>query len=360
MKLKQVSRVVAAAIALVALSSGEAFAQVGFAPTLNVTSVGNSVTIEWTPVITPLGAAPTYEVIAGTTPGGAEIAALTIPAVLFPGGVPRIVVSAPNGSYYLRVRAAAGPIKGDWSNIGHVAVGLEGCVPGAAPTVAVSVNQNVATVNWTPVPGTIGYVVQWSRTPGVTELAEAVGGTSTQRTIPMNGTFYVRVVAVTNGCDIATSNEAPFTIAVTRRHLSQGEIAGILVATRNAFPRAWSLAHTGSSERYDYIILACRALYTASGGTVGCNFRRAAIGDLSMDGLSVENPADGRYYFADVISGAGGCCPSIHYGHPFHGGALLRDPSGQYAPWGFANPFGVAGRYPPLRTAANYGAAGGW
>jgi hypothetical protein len=61
-----------------------------------------------------------------------------------------------------------------------------------------------------------------------------------------------------------------------------------------------------------------------------------------------------------VISGAGGCCPSIHYGHPFHGGALLRDPSGQYAPWGFANPFGVAGRYPPLRTAANYGAAGGW
>lgn len=359
MKLKQVSRILAAAIAVVALSSGEAFAQVGFAPTLSATATGNSVTIEWTAVITPLGAAPFYEITAGTTPGGAEIAALTIPAVLF-AGAPRIVVSAPNGSYYLRVRASAGPIKGDWSNIAHVAVGLEGCVPGVAPTVSVSVNQNVASVSWTPVPGTIGYVVQWSRTPGITELADAVAGTSTQRVIPMNGTFYVRVVAVTNGCDIATSNEAPFTIAVTRRHLSPGEITGILVAVRNAYPRAWSLAHTGSSERYDYIILACRALYTASGGTVGCNFRRAAIGDLSMDGLSVENPSDGRYYFADVISGAGGCCPSIHYAPPFHDGALLRDSSGRYAPWGFANPFGVAGSYAPMRTAVNYGPPGGW
>jgi hypothetical protein len=79
-----------------------------------------------------------------------------------------------------------------------------------------------------------------------------------------------------------------------------------------------------------------------------------------MDGLSVENPADGRYYFADVIAGAGGSNPSIIYSPPFHDGALLRDGSGRYAPWGFANPFGVPGSYPPLRTHVNYGPAGGW
>ena len=127
----------------------------------------------------------------------------------------------------------------------------------------------------------------------------------------------------------------------------------------DAFPRAFALAHTGSGERYDFIILACRRLYQASGGTVACNFRRAAIGDLSMDGLSVENPANGRFYFADIISGAGGSNPILYYdGHPFHDGALLRDRSGRYAPWGAANPFGVPGSYGPIRTAVNYGRRG--
>jgi hypothetical protein len=79
-----------------------------------------------------------------------------------------------------------------------------------------------------------------------------------------------------------------------------------------------------------------------------------------MDGLSVENPSDGRYYFADVIAGAGGPNPTLWYEHPFHDGALLRNDSGNYAPWGFANPFGVPGSYAPLRTYVNYGPAGGW
>jgi hypothetical protein len=73
-----------------------------------------------------------------------------------------------------------------------------------------------------------------------------------------------------------------------------------------------------------------------------------------MDGLSVENPADQRYYFADAICGAGGPSPSVCYSTPFQDSQLLREyAGGPYAPHGFANPM-------TLRTHFNYGAAGGW
>jgi hypothetical protein len=78
-----------------------------------------------------------------------------------------------------------------------------------------------------------------------------------------------------------------------------------------------------------------------------------------MDGLSIENPSDGRYYFFDVIAGAGGSNPSIWIDAHANGslafadGVLLRDTSGRYAPHGFANPLNH-------KTYVNYGAAGGW
>lgn len=171
----------------------------------------------------------------------------------------------------------------------------------------------------------------------------------------MTGTFFARVVAL-SPCGSAVSNEVAFTIAsIPRRHLSTGEISTILNQVRAAYPRAWSLAHrSGTPERWDFIILATRRLFQASGGTIGANWRRAQVGDLSMDGLSVENPADGRYYFADVICGAGGPSPYICYASPFDSSKLLREYSGgPYAPQGFANPM-------TLRTSFNYGSAGGW
>jgi len=361
MKLSPSSRIIVAAFALVGLTRGEAFAQ--FTPTLSATATGNQVEISWTPI----SIAPFYHLVASTTPGGSDIASIIAPAALF-GGAPRISLTAPHGRYFLRVRAYATEIiASPFSNEVMLDVGLEPCVPGAAPALAVAVDNNTGTASasWTAVPGAASYVVQWSRSPGQTEFAETVTGTSVSRTIPMNGTFFVRVVAITNGCEPTVSNEAPFAVEVTRRHLSAGEILGIMNQVRAAYPRAFQRAHTHSAERYDYIILACRALFQAGGGTVGCNWRRAAVGDLSMDGLSIENPRDRQYYFSDAISGAGGCCPSLRLSLPvdssnWPSSALLRDPSGRYAPWGFANPFGVAGSYPPLRTHVNYGPAGGW
>lgn len=142
---------------------------------------------------------------------------------------------------------------------------------------------------------------------------------------------------------------------MAKKHLSEAEVSGTLEAVKRDYPRAWQHCHhEGDPERYDYIILAGRKLYPQGGGTVGCNWKRANVGDLSMDGLTVESPSNGRYYFDDVISGAGGSNPSISYQHPYHSEAnLLRDAQGNYAPQGFANPM-------ELKTHFDYGIAGGW
>jgi hypothetical protein len=127
--------------------------------------------------------------------------------------------------------------------------------------------------------------------------------------------------------------------------LSETDIKAILEDTRLRYPRAWGNAHReGHDERYDYIVLATKALQAANvraGGSpeaIGGNWRRAVVGDKSMDGVSVLRDTDGRYYFEDVIAGAGGPNPSIKYRHPFNDGAMLRDAAGNYAPHGYADP----------------------
>jgi hypothetical protein len=343
MKVRGIGRLLVAAWALVGLFSSTAAAQ--FTPTLTASATGTSVAIDWTPITGAAG----YNLVVGFTPGGSELGSLNLPAAFGTS----IKVNAPPATYYLRVRAFAAGIFGPFSNEASVSPGLEPCVPGTAPTLGVQTNQSLATVAWTPVPGATSYVVQWSRASGITELAQVVTGTSTSMAVPFNGNFFVRVVA-RSACGDSVSNEAGFTIAVTRRHLSPGEILSILQSTVANYPRAWQHSHhSGDPERYDWIILASRALYQASGGTIGANWRRAVPGDLSMDGLSVENPADGRYYFADIIFGAGGPNPQVTYSPPFYDAALLRNDSGRYAPEGFANPL-------TLKTYINYGPAGGW
>jgi hypothetical protein len=119
-----------------------------------------------------------------------------------------------------------------------------------------------------------------------------------------------------------------------KRHLSPGDVLGLIESVARRYPRAWQLAHSTAPERHDFAILVARELFTESGGTIGGNWRRAVIGDFSMDGLSIENPADGRYYFRDYIVGAGGPHARISYD---------------------AHPFGVPGSYPPLETHGTYG-----
>jgi hypothetical protein len=130
--------------------------------------------------------------------------------------------------------------------------------------------------------------------------------------------------------------------------LTEDQIRETLEKVWNAFPQARQHAHhQGHPAAWDFNILAGKLVQSANiaaGGSaeaIGCNWRRAVVGDLSMDGLSVLNPADGRYYFEDIIVGAGGGNPSIKYRHPFSDAQLLRDAAGHYAPHGYADPRGL-------------------
>jgi hypothetical protein len=130
--------------------------------------------------------------------------------------------------------------------------------------------------------------------------------------------------------------------------LAESDIVNLLAAIWDdpRFRLAREHAHRqGHPAACDYITVAAQALQrenVARGGAwddIGCNWRRAKVGDQSMDGLSVKNPADGRYYFEDVIASAGTPAASIKYRHPFRDEALLRAVAGgPYAPQGYADP----------------------
>lgn len=206
MKLIRTTGMVAMALSLVVFSAGEVAAQ---APALSVSANGASVTINWTDVPGALG----YNVQVGSTPGASNIGQLNLPA-----NISRpIVVSAPNGTYFMRVRGLAGAVVGPFSNEASVTVGgsIPGppgpCVAPAAPSITTNVSGGSVQVSWSNVPGAIGYRIELSRSPNTTEAAQNVAGTSHQQYIGMLGTFYVRVVAG-NACGTATSDTKSFTI----------------------------------------------------------------------------------------------------------------------------------------------------
>lgn len=106
------------------------------------------------------------------------------------------------------------------------------------------------------------------------------------------------------------------------------DILRILEETRDACPRAWRNAHRrDTGEQFDFVIEAVKRLYAASGGTVGGNWRVGRVGDLSMDGITVE-ATDGRYYFSDIIIAAGTDDARLTFG--ISEGTLLRDGAGNY------------------------------
>jgi hypothetical protein len=90
-------------------------------------------------------------------------------------------------------------------------------------------------------------------------------------------------------------------------------IVQVLNEVKAACPGPWATAHReNDARRWDYIIHASARLYAASGGSVGGNWKRGNVGDLSMDGVTFK-ATDGRFYFADVIVGAGGSNPSLAF-----------------------------------------------
>ena len=176
------------------------------APTALTSSVnGNNVMFSWgTPVSG--GAAASYVLEAGTSPG-TTIASFPVPGNSF-GTV------APNGTFFVRVRAVNACGVSPPSNERTVIVPSCGPVPGAPSTPAANVNAGIATVTWGSVNGAARYRLDVGTTAGASNTAsQTVTGTSLQLVGLPAGNYFMRVTAI-DACGSAgpPSGEGSFMI----------------------------------------------------------------------------------------------------------------------------------------------------
>jgi hypothetical protein len=203
MKSRKLSVLVPLAVAILAASAMDAAAQPP-APAVTASTNGPVVSVSWTAVSGATG----YQIsVTGSLTG----------AVNVPASTTSFVVSPPAGTYNLVVFTIVGSQLSSPSNTVSVTIGAGGgsptpCAPPAATTVTASAQGLVASISWTPVAGTVGYRVEFSRTPGGTELVQTLPAsqTSLQGVAPFAGTFYVRVVTG-NTCGTTPSAEVSFT-----------------------------------------------------------------------------------------------------------------------------------------------------
>jgi hypothetical protein len=178
--------------------SNEVTVQVGpppctVAPTapgpLTFTTAGSTVSLRW-------GASPTaagYVIEAGSAPGAADVGGFPV------GNVPAIAVSAPNGTYYVRVRATSACGVSPPSNEATIVVDGSVPLPHAPTGLASSVVGRAVAIVWTPATagGTpAGYLLEAGYAPGAANAAVI------PTTVPALGaagvppaTYYVRVRA---------------------------------------------------------------------------------------------------------------------------------------------------------------------
>src|SRR5262245_24555352 len=313
---------VAAALVLAPLVASEARAQ---APTVSSSVNGTSVTIQWTPV---LGAAVYDVLVTGTLSGQVQL----------PASITLVRVNAPVGTYGIQVRGRSGSQVGPLSNMATITVGGSApppptCTQPSAPTVSATVQGATVSVNWNSVSGAAGYAVQFSRSPGGTELVlnAGAGQTSITQAVNLVGTFYVRVVAL-SPCGNATSNEANFTVGtattppgngprtpnpppgqlISRSSLNHANGIAAQIASQYRGDLLHSCRDTGGNNTFLYrLVQALRRVDTRW----GLNDKRGHRGDMSQDIVTfnpTDRPDDGesQVYLFDAIGGHCGPNPS--------------------------------------------------
>lgn len=152
---------------------------------------GARVSLAW---LASAGSLDGYVIEAGSAPGLANLATLPLA-----GGATSLAIDAPNGRYFVRVRAVNACGAGAPSN--EVVVD----VPGACPTpaapgpIGVSVAGGTVSLGWPGVPGAAGYVLEAGSSPGASNVfVGPVAGAGLQAA-PPPGRYFVRVRA-RNAC----------------------------------------------------------------------------------------------------------------------------------------------------------------
>ena len=328
MKLLRTTRLIAAALALVALSASTAAAQPQ-APTVTWQQVGNGVRVDWNAI----SGATHYEAFVD-----GALAPLPILTNYFQ------VSPVPIGTYVLQIRAAAGTVRGPLSApvvIVVAAAPSAACAAVAAPTINVTTSGMNVSINWGAVAGAAGYRLQVGTTPGATQYQTdlSAGQTTFSAPVPIIGTFYVRVSSGTACGALATSAEQSFTIGAAtpgptpttptgtgprESDPTPGQLlpkpnylAGVVEAVARAYPGDLynSCREHGGNNVFMFRVLAeLRKRSTRW----GLNYKRGWPGDLSQD-IVTYNPTErpdnneSRIYLYDIIGGHCGDRPGPNW-----------------------------------------------
>lgn len=164
---------------------------------LTATVVGSTITLTWDAPASG-GAPSSYQLEAGSATGLSDL------AVLATGLTRSLTASAPNGTYYVRVRARNAAGTGPASNEIIVIVGGTCLVPNAPAALAFTRSGSLVTLTWSaPAGGSppAAYVIEVGSRSGVTDLVriDTGGPTLTLSASAPPGRYFVRVKA-RNAC----------------------------------------------------------------------------------------------------------------------------------------------------------------
>jgi hypothetical protein len=254
----------------------------GTPTSLTATAVGSTVTISWNAPVT--GGAPSqYELLASATPGGAPIASLGT------ANTSLSVADVPNGTYYLRVRAANAVGQSPLTGEVRVTVGTPAGLLTLAPAGPVTLGQSV-TLSWQSTPVAASYTLTVLGGPGIggpTTVA-AAGCCSTSLVIPLSvapGTYSIVVSGggVTSApIGLQVLPAAPFALSLSRASARVGETVTL----------AWTDLGLGSGVQYQ--------LFAAPSGSTAF----APVAPASCCGLTVTIPTGASGAYDLVVRGS--------------------------------------------------------
>lgn len=184
-------------------------APVGLGSTVN----GNNVALTWGPPATG-GAATGYVLEAGLS-SGTTIVSLPLPTNAF-------AIAAPNGTFFVRVKATNACGVGPPSNEHTLVVPSCGPPLGAPATPSADVSGPVPIISWPPVNGAARYRLEVGTAMGASNtFSQIVNGTSQALAGLSTGTYFMRVRGI-DACNSAgpPSGEGQFTVNVGQVLLS--------------------------------------------------------------------------------------------------------------------------------------------
>ena len=300
----------------VSVTSGAAACTTIAPPSLASSVNGPNATFTWNAV----GGAGGYQLQFGTAPGRTDLAhQLGANVTSYTQNVPF------TGTFYARV--VAGNACGLTAVSNERAFTIGNACATLNPALSASVQGGMVTFAWSGVTGATGAAIELSRFNGQSEASEPINAAaaSYQRYIPLEGTFYARIVAQTP-CGVTASSYIPFT--VTNPNVGGPRTADPAPGTRLPLPGYGRevVQNMANAYRGD--------LYASCGGSTwmfrvlqelrrrdsrwGLNWKRGHVGDMSHDIISYNYTArpdnlNPEIYLVDVIGGHCGPSPDWNW-----------------------------------------------